>query len=180
MSCINPVSTPLPQILWRPFFFILWIQKEFSPLLPLRLDWMFLNLLPNSAPLFSFSAFLMEISLYTSNITSTLLELDPSCSAKLHVGHLSKHLVVSYESLYKGHSIYYKCWWLHDHVWGWNTSFSILLPKLPSLFFLMLHQQWIMPRKGAQVDDSELPSFKVFCCELLISSWPGLFKAGLK
>ena len=115
MSCINPVSTPLPQILWRPFFFILWIQKEFSPLLPLRLDWMFLNILPNSAPLFSFSAFLMEISLNTSNITSILLELDPSCSAKLHVGHLSKHLVVSFESLYKGHSIYYKCWWLLEH-----------------------------------------------------------------
>ena len=46
--------------------------------------------------------------------------------------------------------------------------FAFLLLKLPCLFFL--HQQWITPREGALVDDLELPSFEVFCFQLLISS----------
>ena len=50
--------------------------------------------------------------------------------------------------------------------------FAVLFPKLSCLFFfMMIHRQWMTPREGALVDDLELPSFEVFCFQLLILSW---------
>ena len=49
-------------------------------------------------------------------------------------------------------------------------SFVVLLPELPCLFFLTIHQQWITPMEEALVDDLELLSFGAFGFLLLISS----------
>ena len=48
--------------------------------------------------------------------------------------------------------------------------FVVLLPELPCLFFLTIHQQWITPMEEALVDDLELLSFGAFGFLLLISS----------
>lgn len=49
-----------------------------------------------------------------------------------------------------------------------RTTFVVLLPELPCLFFLTTQQQWITPREGALVDDLELLSFDAFGLLLLI------------
>ena len=44
--------------------------------------------------------------------------------------------MVSFESLYEGQSIYYTCWWLRDHVCGWNIFLQFFCK---SYLFVFLH-----------------------------------------
>ena len=130
---------------------------------------MFLNSLPNSAPLFSLSAFLMEVSLYTSSTTSVHPELDPSRSAKP-----SRESATLTNVLWSPLSLCMRVIASITHADGCGTMsaagthFCISFAK--AALFVFLHQQWITPREGALVDDLELPSFEVFCFQLLISS----------
>ena len=126
---------------------------------------MFLNSFPNSAPLFSLSAFLMEFSLHKSNITSIFLELDPSCSTKLN-----RNSATSAKVLWSPLSLCTRAIASIIHADGCGITsrlrmehiFVVLLPERPCLFFLTTHQQWITPR--------ELLSFEAFGFLLLISS----------
>ena len=130
---------------------------------------MLLNLFPNSAPLFSLSAFFMEFSLYTSNGTSILLELDPSCSTK-H----SKDSATSANVLWSPLSLYARAIASIIHAGGCGitsaneTLFCSSFARAALFVFLNDPSAVDTPRKGALVDDVELLSFEGFGSLLLI------------
>ena len=131
---------------------------------------MFLNSSPNSAPLFPLSAFLMEVSLYISKITSILLELDHYCSAKR-----SRESATSANALWSPLSLCTrdKAYITHADGCGITSAAGTLFCSSFSkaILFVFLHDDPSAvdnAQEGPLVDDLELPSFEVFCFQLLV------------
>ena len=82
----------------KAFFKFQEFKRNFLHCFTLCSGWMFLNTFPNAVrpSLFS-STFLMELSLYTSNTTSTM-------TSKESASDLRKRLVVAFEPLYEWHT----------------------------------------------------------------------------
>ena len=130
--------------------------------------WRFLNSFPYSAPLCSLSAFLIEFSLYTSKITSILLEDAASCrtipnkesaTSENSYGHLSTFALMPYHQ------------WLMPKA-GESPlhqahSFEVLLLVLPCWFYAMTHLLWIAPKKQVPADDRGHLSYEAVCFLLL-------------
>ena len=133
---------------------------------------MFLNSSPNSAPLFPLSAFLMEVSLYISKITSILLELDHYCSARR-----SRESATSANALWSPLSLCTrdKAYITHADGCGITSAAGTLFCSSFSkaILFVFLHDDPSAvdnAQEGPLVDDLELPSFEVFCFQLLVLS----------
>ena len=133
---------------------------------------MFLNSSPNSAPLFPLSAFLMEVSLYISKITSILLELDHYWSARR-----SRESATSANALWSPLSLCTrdKAYITHADGCGITSAAGTLFCSsfFKAILFVFLHDDPSAvdnAQEGPLVDDLELPSFEVFCFQLLVLS----------